>query len=399
MGSVVLTASDSAWAWSVTGGATSLTAEAIGAGGGGGGVSGYVSGGGGGKGGGYAQVVITKGAESTLNITVGIAGTAGDSAGANGGNGGYSSIVKDVTTVLLASGGIGGAGSTNNSYSGAGATTENGTSIGSTTYAGGNGGSGVYGTPSSGGGGGSAGPSGVGGNASANTAGAHGGGNFLNAIDYCSLGAAGRVTSAAAGITGPGVGAGGSGGLATAATNRAGGAGYRGVVVLTWDDPVKTVESFRCTDIVTASIVTPVSPLSVSSVVESFKHTETVEPVLSWIKLLLSSNIAASAATATTAQLTAPSGKTSGADFQAGKISDDTNPITTDLDSGKYTELEWSLQTQGIATNDEVEFRVTKSGLVLDTYSQTPKITGGTGVTHLSINVSDCTSQETQIGA
>jgi hypothetical protein len=377
MASVVLTATDAAWAWSVTGGATELIAEAIGGGGGGGGVSGYVAGGGGGKGGGYSKVTITKGAETTLNITVGTAGTAGASSGAAGGNGGASSIVQGVTTVLLAPGGNGGAGSTSNSYSGAGATTENGTAVGDVTNAGGNGGNGVYTVPNSGGGGGAAGPSGAGGNGSGATAGAHGGGNFLNNIDYCSLGAAGRTTTAAAGIAGPGVGAGGSGGLATASTNRAGGAGYRGVVVLTWNDPVQTVDSFKHTDTVQVAVSAP-----------------------QWIKLLLSDNVAASAATHTTAQLTAPASKTSGANFQEGHISDDTNPITsTDLDSEKYSELEWSLQTQGIADSDEVEFRITNAGTVIDTYTVTPKITGGAGVTHLSINVSDCTSQETQIGA
>ena len=35
--------------------------------------------------------------------------------------------------------------------------------------------------------------SGNGGNGSGVTAGAHGGGNFLNSTDYCSLGAAGRI--------------------------------------------------------------------------------------------------------------------------------------------------------------------------------------------------------------
>jgi len=98
------------------------------------------------------------------------------------------------------------------------------------------------------------------------------------------------------------------------------------------------------------------------------------------VQLKLSANIAASAATHTTYQLTAPSGKTTG-DFQEGHISDDTNPITsTDLDSGKYTEIEWSIKTcLGLADNDEIEFRVTNSGTVIDTYTVTPKITIGTG--------------------
>jgi hypothetical protein len=244
MGSVVLTATNATWAWTNTGGATSLTAEAIGAGGGGGGVSGNPACGGGGKGGGYAKVVIVKGAENSLNITVGAAGTAGASGGGAGGNGGVSSIVQDVTTVLLATGGVGGAGGIADNYSGTGATTENGTGVGDLVRAGGNGGNGKHTvTQNSGGGGGAAGPTAVGGNATLNTAGAHGAGNFLNGTDYCSLGAAGRITTAAAGLVGPGVGAGGSGGFAISTTNRAGGAGYRGVVVLSWDPVLSNSET------------------------------------------------------------------------------------------------------------------------------------------------------------
>ena len=400
MASVVLTVTDAAWAWSVTGGATELIAEAIGGGGGGGGVTNNtVAGGGGGQGGGYAKVTITKGAETTLNITIGAAGAAG--ALVDGGAGGFSSIVQGAATVLLAAGGdYGRGGSTSTGF--AGGTVPTGTAVGDLTKTGGAGGTGNTATPSSGGGGGAGGPSGNGGNASANTAGAHGGGNFLNGIDYCTLGAAGRITTAAAGVDGGGVGSAGSGGLATGSTNRVGGAGYRGVVVLTWNDPVKTTDSFKHTDVVQVAVSASLI-LSISSVADSFKHTDAVAALPidpQWIKLLLSSNVAASAATHTTAQLTAPAGKTSGANFQEGHISDDTNPITsTDLDSGKYSELEWSLQTQGIAESDEVEFRITNAGTVIDTYTLTPKITGGTGVTHLSINVSDCTSQETQIGA
>jgi hypothetical protein len=99
------------------------------------------------------------------------------------------------------------------------------------------------------------------------------------------------------------------------------------------------------------------------------------------VTLRLSSNIAAAAATDTTYQLSAPSGKSS-SDFQAGKISDDTNPITTDLASGKYTELEWSCKTAlGLADGDEIEFRITNAGTVIDTYTVTPKITIGAGAT------------------
>lgn len=87
-----------------------------------------------------------------------------------------------------------------------------------------------------------------------------------------------------------------------------------------------------------------------------------------------SANIAASAATATTAQLTAPSGKTTG-DFQAGSISDDTNPLasfnpTADL----YSEWEFSLKapTGGVVGGDVLTFRLTDNGTPFDTYAVTP---------------------------
>lgn len=109
--------------------------------------------------------------------------------------------------------------------------------------------------------------------------------------------------------------------------------------------------------------------------------TSIVFPRVENVTVTASANIAAGAATATTAQLTAPSGKTSGADFQAGKISDDTNALSIppiDLAAGKYTELEWALTTAGLVNGDVVEFRVTAFGVPLDTYSVTPQWTIGT---------------------
>lgn len=93
------------------------------------------------------------------------------------------------------------------------------------------------------------------------------------------------------------------------------------------------------------------------------------------VRLLASSNIAASAATATTAQLTAPSGKTSGADFQAGFISDDTAAPILDLGSGKYTEVEFSLELLGLSAGDVVTFYATLDGQLADTVTVTPQIT------------------------
>lgn len=81
---------------------------------------------------------------------------------------------------------------------------------------------------------------------------------------------------------------------------------------------------------------------------------------------------------ATTAQLTAPSGKTT-SNFTAGKMSESTNPITSiDIASGNYTELEWCLQATADAVNGDVfEFRVTYNGTPLDGYDVTPTWTVG----------------------
>ena len=111
------------------------------------------------------------------------------------------------------------------------------------------------------------------------------------------------------------------------------------------------------------------------------------------VQLKLSANIAANAATHTTAQLTAPSGKTSGADFEEGHISDDTNPITTDPGDGKYSELEWSLKTcLGLSNGDEIEFRVTDSGSNTLTLTVTPKITVGTVASYPTMTITETLS-------
>jgi hypothetical protein len=106
MGSAVLTSSDAAWAWSVAGGATTITAEALGGGGAGGYSATNPSYCAGGKGGSYAKKVITKGAESTLNITVG-AGGVGTTVNGTDEHGAASTIVQDAATVLSAAGGAG----------------------------------------------------------------------------------------------------------------------------------------------------------------------------------------------------------------------------------------------------------------------------------------------------
>lgn len=103
-----------------------------------------------------------------------------------------------------------------------------------------------------------------------------------------------------------------------------------------------------------------------------------IRQVTAPIMLATSSNIS-SGGEATTAQLTAPSEKST-SDFLAGRIQDDENPPDAiDLSSTQYTELEWNLTATSNAVNDEVyQFRVTVGGLPLSDYLVTPQWTIGT---------------------
>lgn len=103
------------------------------------------------------------------------------------------------------------------------------------------------------------------------------------------------------------------------------------------------------------------------------------KPIVQKILIKPSGNIGSGGTDATTAQLAPPSGKTT-ADFQAGQISDDTNPLPSlNLGSNKYTEFEWNLiATTTAATNDVYQFRVTKNGAPVLTTSVTPQWTIGT---------------------
>jgi hypothetical protein len=101
-----------------------------------------------------------------------------------------------------------------------------------------------------------------------------------------------------------------------------------------------------------------------------------------------SSNVA-SGGEATTARLTAPSGKTTG-DFSTGRRWDDENGSDSiDIASDEYTELEWVISTQDLETDDYIEFRVYDEDDALDTYTVTPKWTIGSTGTNISINIGD----------
>ena len=83
---------------------------------------------------------------------------------------------------------------------------------------------------------------------------------------------------------------------------------------------------------------------------------------------------------ATTAQLTAPSGKST-SDFVTGRMWDNENGSDSiDITTDDYTELEWCLQAQSPAANgDYFDFRVYSGSSALDTYTVTPRWTLGSG--------------------
>lgn len=104
-----------------------------------------------------------------------------------------------------------------------------------------------------------------------------------------------------------------------------------------------------------------------------------------------SANISASGEN-TTVQLTAPATKST-SDFDAGRIQDDENPAdTVDITLDDYTEMEWCLKALTNSREVQYSFRVTKSGVVISTYTVTPKLTITSGVSDLSINVNDASN-------
>jgi hypothetical protein len=94
-------------------------------------------------------------------------------------------------------------------------------------------------------------------------------------------------------------------------------------------------------------------------------------------QLSASGNITASGEN-TTAQLSAPA---SGS-FAAGRLQDDENPADlVDLALNEYSEWEWSITSSANVTTDDVyQFRVTRNGTALETYTETPQwIVGSSG--------------------
>lgn len=211
--------------WQAPAGVASVKVECWGGGGAGGMGTGNPAEGGGGAGGAYARkndYAVTSG--STYTVTVGAATGAHNTTTVVNGN---DSWFDNNTTGVLAKGGAGGVAATVNSTNGAGGTGSSTGCIGDVTFAGGSGALGDFANSLTGGaGGGGAGDAGAGGAASGNTGGTggtSGGGAGANGVADSTAGAAGTAP-----------GGGGSGGDANTTTDRNGGSGAAGRVILTW---------------------------------------------------------------------------------------------------------------------------------------------------------------------
>lgn len=291
--------SGSSCTWVVPANVTSLQYLVVGGGGGGGGaasttVSGNLGGGGGGGGGIVNASTLAVSAGGTVTLTIGIGGTAG-SAGSSGGNGGTSSLIYSSTTVS-SSGGNGGGGSpgtgdvntlsgdggANTSYSG-GASVWDGGGGGAGSAANGTAGTDIGGQGGNGGAGGTAtlntllgsnnyygGGGGGGGTPSSNSSetdgtGAAGGSSVGGTGGGTVGGVAGTLATAGAANTGSG-GGGGGWRSSYSDTNRAGGAGADGVIIIVFTKNAGSVSSvaitsnsgtdntYKTSDVITATV-------------------------------------------------------------------------------------------------------------------------------------------------
>ncbi|MBK6638246.1 MAG: hypothetical protein IPG34_11610 [Rhodocyclaceae bacterium] len=215
-------------------GITLALVEAWGGGGGGGAATGLPDKGGGGAGGQYAYKTTAVTPGTTYSVVVGSGGAGGSSsAGLVGGESTFN------TNTVVAKGGAGGGYAGTNGGDGAAAAGSVTGGVGDTIYRGGNSAAGSSGAAcnNGGAGGGGAGSGGDGGNASGNTAGtgtATGGGSGGNGSNASGTGAAGSP-----------LGGGGAGACAEDATNRDGGAGGAGRVVITYSGTPTPLADWR----------------------------------------------------------------------------------------------------------------------------------------------------------
>lgn len=152
--------------------------------------------------------------------------------------------------------------------------------------------------------------------------------------------------------------------------------------VTTGNDHRHVVDTFAAITAGTASVA-PTWSYTASAAVSGgvvFVRLRTVAPAQP-IALALSSNITAGGE-ATTAQLTAPSGKTT-SDFTTGRMWDDENGTDSiDIVNDQYTEVEWCIKAvsaNGASNGQVYNFRVARSDNALEVYSVAPTLTIGTG--------------------
>ena len=225
---VVLTASGT---WTVPAGVTSVTIGCYGGGGGGGGAnnsSGDAAGGGGG-GGAYSTQTLTVIPGQIYTVTIGSGGTGGSGSGGNGSNGNITTFTGTGGT-CSAAGGTGGLGATLYGVTG-GIGGNTGTGL---LYNGGTGGTGeITSFDYGGGGGGGAGNSSVGSDGVLRTGGNGGTGTYPGGKGANGT-SSGGTGSGSTGSTGTIPGGGGSGAAVYMSTNKSGGSGARGQIVLSY---------------------------------------------------------------------------------------------------------------------------------------------------------------------
>jgi hypothetical protein len=228
--------------FTVPAGVISVTVECWGGGGGGSTITTTGRRGGGGGGGAFASGVVTVIPGNSYSVVVGTGGnanTAGNNSTFNGTN-----VVADA----------GDGAQPNSQTPGPGGTVA--ASAGTIRYAGGSGatGGGTY----SGGGGGCAGTTGPGGNAPVAAAGSFGPGTSLNGGN-----GGASVSGSANGNGGNTYGGGGSGACTNSFTDRTGGSGANGLVVVTWTCPVYNMTGISATD---ACIATGTSTVTLTGI-------------------------------------------------------------------------------------------------------------------------------------
>jgi hypothetical protein len=284
-------------------------------------------------------------------------GARGSQSGGTGGNSWFNDAGN--TIVCQAEGGRG-PGSNNVTGANGGAVAN---CTGDVKYAGGKGANGVAGTYA-GGGGAAAGNAANGNGAIGYNGGVGGGGG--------GAGGNGRNTANGVGIAGSAPGGGGGGAWKNSTTARLGGYGANGQIIITY---------FPSNNIAANNTVHATLADNVTVVVS--------KPIV----LSASNNIAAGGNNNTTAQLTAPANKTSGNNFVAGKISDDTNPLPSiDISANNYTEIEFCIKadsTKGAANNQVYNLRLTANGVAFNNYTANATWTIGVGGGATQINANN----------